>query len=357
MLAALARLNADLGTTVVLAEHRLDRAAPLAHHVVRRRRRAASVALGRSRRRCSPSTPARRRSSRSAGCSAGTRCPLTVRDAAGPRGVAEPRHPGADRAVEPRASHATPAAASRSSPHAALEVEARRTGRAARPPTSTSARATSSPCSGATARARPPCCARSPGSLDPIARRGRRVTAAVAYVPQNPNALLFSPTVRRELEETLRLLGRPDDGAVDRWLDALDLTHLADRHPRSLAGGERQRVAIAAVAVGGRRVLLLDEPTRGMDAASRRALHDAVDTPRERRRGGRARHPRRRARGAVRDARASCSATATSWPTGRARDVLAGSLFAPQVLRVLPPFLTVAEVEAAGRQTIDEVRT
>ena len=54
------------------------------------------------------------------------------------------------------------------------------------------------------------------------------------------------------------------------------LGHVAERHPRSLSGGERQRVAIAAVAVGGADVLLLDEPTRGMDAASRAALERAV---------------------------------------------------------------------------------
>src|SRR5690606_721645 len=113
------------------------------------------------------------------------------------------------------------------------------------------------------------------GLLKP--ERGRvDATVAVGTVPQNPNALLFSPTVRAEVRETLRLLGRDDPAAVDHWIDTLGLTAHADRHPRSLSGGERQRVAIAAVAVGGAPVLLLDEPTRGMDAASRRALHDAV---------------------------------------------------------------------------------
>ena len=101
-------------------------------------------------------------------------------------------------------------------------------------------------------------------------------TVPVGCVPQNPNALLFAPTVRAELRETLRLVGRPDDAAVDHWLDALGLLPHADRHPRSLSGGERQRVAIAAVAVGGAPVLLLDEPTRGMDAAARRSLAAAV---------------------------------------------------------------------------------
>ena len=144
--------------------------------------------------------------------------------------------------------------------------------------------------------------------LDPA---GGTVTLAdgarAAYVPQNPNSLLFAPTVRREVEQTLQLLGTRDHGDVDRWLDALGLTDLADRHPRSLSGGERQRVAIAAVAVGGAPVLLLDEPTRGMDASSRLALDRAVRLHAGSRRRGRARHARRRARGALRD------------PCGRAR--------------------------------------
>jgi energy-coupling factor transport system ATP-binding protein len=174
-------------------------------------------------------------------------------------------------------------------------------------------------------------------------------------VPQNPNALLFSTTVRRELEETRRLLGRSDAAAVDQWLDALHLTHLAARHPRALAGGERQRVAIAAVAVGGAPVLLLDEPTRGMDASSRRALHDAVD--RHASSGGAvvlATHDVELAAQCA--TRALVLGDGDVVAEGPARDVLAGSLFAPQVIRVLPPFLTVAEVEAAGPQTIDEVR-
>jgi len=170
---------------------------------------------------------------------------------------------------------------------------------------------------------------------------------SVAYVPQDPNTLLFLPTVHREVTETLRLLRRRDhDADVDRWLDALGLTGVAQRHPRSLSGGERQRVAIAAVAVGGASVLLLDEPTRGMDAPSRAALERAV---RKHAAGG----------GAVVlathdvELAARCATRAVVLgdgdvvAEGPAREVLAGSLFAPQVLRVLPPFLTVEEVEAA----------
>ena len=145
---------------------------------------------------------------------------------------------------------------------------------------------------------------------------------------------------------------------IDHWLDALHLVDLEARHPRSLSGGERQRVAIAAVAVGGAPVLLLDEPTRGMDASSRHALERAVRDARGRPEArscsqpttSSCRHGARRAR--------SCSGDGDVVADGDARHVLAGSLFAPQVLRVLPPYLTVEEVEAelARPRTRDERR-
>jgi len=178
----------------------------------------------------------------------------------------------------------------------------------------------------------------------------------VAYVPQNPNAMLFSSSVRRELAETQRLLGRTDASVVDHWLDALHLTDLADTHPRSLSGGQRQRVAIAAVAVGGAPVLLLDEPTRGMDAPSRTALEHAVRDHAAS--GGAVVLATHDVELAARIAsHAVVLGDGEIVADGDARTVLAGSLFAPQVLRVLPPFLTVEEV-AAERRTINyEVTT
>jgi energy-coupling factor transporter ATP-binding protein EcfA2 len=169
---------------------------------------------------------------------------------------------------------------------------------------------------------------------------------STAFVPQDPNSLLFAPTVRRELEETLKLRRLDDDGRVDRWLEQLGLDSMAERHPRSLSSGERQRVAIATVAVGGARVLMLDEPTRGMDARSREALEQAIAAHIG---GG----------GAVLlathdvelAARVATSvlvlADGDIVAHGDMRTVLSGSLFAPQTLRVLPPHLTVAEVERA----------
>jgi energy-coupling factor transport system ATP-binding protein len=93
---------------------------------------------------------------------------------------------------------------------------------------------------------------------------------SVGYLPQNAGTLLFNDTVEDEVRFTLRCRGRTDN--VGSLLERLDLTRVASRNPLDLSGGERLRAAIAAVLAGRPRVLLLDEPTRGVDAALKERL-------------------------------------------------------------------------------------
>jgi energy-coupling factor transporter ATP-binding protein EcfA2 len=102
----------------------------------------------------------------------------------------------------------------------------------------------------------------------------RRPPGRTAYLPQNPGALLHLPTVRAEVELTLRRTGVHED--PDEVLGAFGLLALAQRYPRDLSSGERQRAALAATLAGAPSLVLLDEPTRGMDRAARRSLGDAV---------------------------------------------------------------------------------
>jgi energy-coupling factor transport system ATP-binding protein len=97
----------------------------------------------------------------------------------------------------------------------------------------------------------------------------------VGYVPQQPGALFFHERLIDELRFTARLRGTSDDD-LPALLDRLGLRFAADRHPRDLSGGERQRAALAAVLAGKPRVLMLDEPTRGMDPWHRRQLIDVL---------------------------------------------------------------------------------
>lgn len=99
----------------------------------------------------------------------------------------------------------------------------------------------------------------------------------VGYVPQHPGALLFGETLAAELAFTRKSHGLPPDPDGDRALLArLGLAALADRDPRDLSGGEQQRAALAAILVAEPQIILLDEPTRGLDYAQKRALADML---------------------------------------------------------------------------------
>jgi energy-coupling factor transport system ATP-binding protein len=98
----------------------------------------------------------------------------------------------------------------------------------------------------------------------PIERRFPRL----AFVSQDPGRVLLRERVDDEVEFGPRQLGWPADErrrAVAHALASVGLEELAGRHPRDLSGGERERVAVAAALVSRPRVLVLDEPTRGMD--------------------------------------------------------------------------------------------
>lgn len=97
----------------------------------------------------------------------------------------------------------------------------------------------------------------------------------VGYVPQDPSALLFADTVRQELEFTCRAHGLPAPD-TQRWLAELDLAGLGERYPRELSVGQRQRVALAAILVAEPTILLLDEPTRGLDPDEKQLLAELL---------------------------------------------------------------------------------
>ncbi len=101
------------------------------------------------------------------------------------------------------------------------------------------------------------------------------VCRRVGYLPQDPNALLFADTVLDELHITLRNHGiSPEDAPVapETLLERLGLADKAQRYPRDLSVGERQRVALGAIMVTQPRALLLDEPTRGLDYQAKAQL-------------------------------------------------------------------------------------
>lgn len=108
-------------------------------------------------------------------------------------------------------------------------------------------------------------------------QRGRMVrgAASAALLPQNPKALLVAETVRDELMEWASTCGYDEDAAQERAAQ-LGLDGLDGRHPYNLSGGQRQLLALAKLLLIGPELLLLDEPTKGLDLASRRIIARAL---------------------------------------------------------------------------------
>jgi energy-coupling factor transport system ATP-binding protein len=105
------------------------------------------------------------------------------------------------------------------------------------------------------------------GLLEPQAGRVERAGRA-AYLSQDPGRYLVC---ERVLDEAALAVG----GDLERARAALDrvgLAWAAERHPRDLSSGERERLGLAAVAVAEPDLLVLDEPTRGIDPGRKREL-------------------------------------------------------------------------------------
>lgn len=102
-----------------------------------------------------------------------------------------------------------------------------------------------------------------------------RGAASAALLPQNPKALLVAETVREELMEWASTCGYDEAMARER-ATSLGLSGLDGRHPYDLSGGQRQLLALAKLLLIGPELLLLDEPTKGLDLASRRIIARAL---------------------------------------------------------------------------------
>jgi cobalt/nickel transport system ATP-binding protein len=101
----------------------------------------------------------------------------------------------------------------------------------------------------------------------------------VGVLFQNVDAQLFNPTVEDEIAfGPLQLKDPPDDvgRTVRESLDRFGLRGLAGRPPFALSGGEKKKVALAAMLAVNPQVLLLDEPTAGLDPRSSRILVDLI---------------------------------------------------------------------------------
>ncbi|GAA1695703.1 energy-coupling factor ABC transporter ATP-binding protein [Microbacterium sediminicola] len=105
-----------------------------------------------------------------------------------------------------------------------------------------------------------------------LSRRARQRSSAI--VMQDVQRQLFTESVEAEIE--LARADRHDQTDAAGILAALDLSHLAERHPLSLSGGQQQRLVVAAVRVAGRRIVIFDEPSSGVDRRHLQSISDQI---------------------------------------------------------------------------------
>ena len=99
----------------------------------------------------------------------------------------------------------------------------------------------------------------------------------LAVLPQNPAHLFIKHNLFEDLKEYVSLAGlNKTDGDIKAVLDYFGILPLSSRHPLDLSGGEKQLAALAKILLSNPEILLLDEPTKGLDKVAKKRVGEAI---------------------------------------------------------------------------------
>lgn len=101
----------------------------------------------------------------------------------------------------------------------------------------------------------------------------------MALLPQDPQTVFLKSTVEEDYKEIGKVMGytkKEANSYTEEIVALLSIQGLLDKHPYDLSGGEQQKVALGKILLLKPKILLLDEPTKGIDAFSKRVLHDIL---------------------------------------------------------------------------------
>lgn len=102
----------------------------------------------------------------------------------------------------------------------------------------------------------------------------------LTVLPQNPQTIFVMDTVFGDLKEVCKALNYDKETAERKIREVADLVGigaLLDSHPYDLSGGEQQKAALAKILLLNPKVILLDEPTKGIDAYAKKVLSDILN--------------------------------------------------------------------------------
>jgi energy-coupling factor transporter ATP-binding protein EcfA2 len=104
------------------------------------------------------------------------------------------------------------------------------------------------------------------------------LSSRIGYLPQNPLLYFVHDTVEKELKETAKRCGLASaEEDINSLLSTFQLDHRRSSHPHDLSGGELQKAALACILLTKPKLLLLDEPTKGLDPGSKKRFSQLLE--------------------------------------------------------------------------------